>query len=84
MEMNFDHVRNNLADAIQTIANFTDIDLEPKKIPEKQVTQKQSNNINAEWEKMFLSQCNNKELLESCHPGFINQIKRKLGFTSDI
>jgi LPS sulfotransferase NodH len=55
IEMNFNSVQNDLAKAIVDIANFVNIDINIDDIPKKQITKKQSNNINAEWAIKFIS-----------------------------
>jgi LPS sulfotransferase NodH len=79
IEMNFDYVRNNLAQSIEKIACFIDVDVDPEKIPKEQVTKKQSNDINTEWAMKFLSDFNGSdELLSNKVPDFINKIKSKV------
>ena len=54
IEMNFDFVLKNIGASIQQIATFMDIEVNSETIPTEQVTKKQSNNINYEWEQRFL------------------------------
>jgi len=56
IELNFDYVRRNLPNAIKSIANFMDVEIDPKDIPEQQVISKQSNNRNEDWRKRFISE----------------------------
>ncbi len=66
IEMDFDHVRNNLVQSIDKIASFTDVKVEPSKIPKELVTKKQSKDLNTEWAMKFLSEFNKSdELLSS-------------------
>ncbi len=55
-EMNFDYIRNNLAQSIDEIAKFVDVEIEPEKIPTEQVTMKQSNDMNKEWATKFAAE----------------------------
>jgi len=65
MQMDFDFVRNNLALSIQKLAEFMDIKLDSGKFPDDQVTKKQSNDLNSEWENKFLTEYKGNELLSS-------------------
>ena len=56
IEMDFDNVRNNLAESILEVANFMDVDICHSEIPSEHVTKQQSNPINAEWAKTFTSE----------------------------
>lgn len=79
IEMDFDNICNNLADALQSIASFVNCEIDQSKIPKDQVTKKQSNQRNIDWATKFTADCNkNKELLCDLKPSFINKVKRKL------
>lgn len=79
IEMSFDFVRNNLASSIEQIAKFMDIEVALDSIPKEQITKKQSNNINNEWEKRFLSDYNESELFDCRKPNVLDKIKGKIG-----
>ncbi|MEO1376860.1 MAG: Stf0 family sulfotransferase [Cyanobacteria bacterium J06635_10] len=64
IEMNFDFVLKNIVTSIQQIANFMDVEVNSETIPTEQVTKKQSNNINSEWEKRFLLDYQNYKIVE--------------------
>lgn len=79
IEMDFDKIRNNLADSLKSIASFVNCEIDKSKIPNEQVTKKQSNQINFEWEAQFISDINkNKELLCGLKPSFFAKIRRKI------
>jgi len=74
IEMNFDYVRYNLAQSIENIANFIDIDIDKSEIPTDQVTKKQSSKRNAEWAMRFSSEFNKSN--QSMDIGELNFIKK--------
>lgn len=84
IEMDFDHVRSNLAHSINAIADFIDIALSEKDIPATQVTKRQSNSLNADWEAKFLEDVDkSSELCGAQSDSLIHKVKKKLtGLTS--
>ena len=77
--MDFDQVRQNLLESINTIASFIDIEIHPSEIPSEQVTKKQSNHRNTYWAKKFISDFNKShELLSNVEPSFLKKIKSKV------
>jgi len=79
IEMDFDKVRNNLADSLKNIASFVNCEIDQSKIPKEQVTKKQSNQINFEWEAQFILDTNkNKELLSGLKPSLLSKFRRKI------
>jgi len=65
IEMDFDHVRNNIIQSIEKIANFISIDIETASISKDKATKKQSSDLNKEWKKRFLSEFNQSDELLS-------------------
>jgi len=79
IEMNFEYVRNNAIESIESIAGFIDIDIDKSEIPNDKVTKKQGNQKNEEWAKKFSSEFNKSTTLENVeHPTFLERIKRKV------
>jgi LPS sulfotransferase NodH len=79
IEINFDHVRHNIAQCIENIASFLDIEIDVSEISEEQVTRRQSNNINNEWAKRFVSDFDKAdELLSKIVPSLQGRIIRKV------
>jgi len=64
IQMDFDFVRNNLALSIQKIAEFMKVDVDLESIPTEQITKKQSNKLNEEWENKFLTDYKGGELFD--------------------
>jgi len=56
IEMNFDDVFNNLAQSIEKIACFINVEVDPENMPKEQVTKKQGNDMNSDWAKKFISE----------------------------
>lgn len=54
IEMNFDDVQKNLANSINTIANFMGVEIDQNSLVNEQVTKKQSSNLNQEWMDRFI------------------------------
>lgn len=73
IQMDFDIVRLNLEKSIRKIANHMNIDVDLKKIPTQQVTKKQSDILNSDWESRFLNDYRQSELFT---PNYINAISR--------
>ncbi|MFD2167324.1 Stf0 family sulfotransferase [Thalassotalea euphylliae] len=63
MELDFDKVRMDLKHAIHQIAQFMEVELKESDIPVEQVTRKQGNNLNKEWESRFLRECDLEQIL---------------------
>ena len=79
IEMDFDHVRHNLVQSIENIASFIDIEIDASDIPNEQVTRKQSNQRNTEWETRFISEFDrSNELLRIAGPRLFKRIERKV------
>lgn len=81
IEMRFEQVLNNLTQSIKKIASFVDIEIQTEQIPEKQVTKKQSDVINANWTNKFVSDFNySRELLnkKKVLKEFFKKIKKLL------
>ena len=62
IEMDFDLVKRNIPSAIQQIADFMGEDVPRNMIPHEQVTQKQGNQLNLEWQKKYIDAYRNAEL----------------------
>lgn len=77
IEMDFDAIRNNLPVAINRIADFVGIKVDTDSIPSEQVTQQQSRDINAEWERQFLSDYKGGELFSQAKPGLLPRLKSR-------
>ncbi|WP_343031069.1 Stf0 family sulfotransferase [Marinobacter changyiensis] len=79
IEMDFDHVRNNLFQSIEKIASFIGIEIESTEMPKEQATKKQSKYINKEWAMKFISDFNKAdELLSNKGIGIAEKIKGKV------
>ncbi|QTP59396.1 Stf0 sulfotransferase [Billgrantia antri] len=79
IEMDFDHVRHDLDQAINDIARFMGIEIDPADIPRAPVTKKQSNLRNAEWEKRFISDFNaSGVLLSNAGPSILKRVESKV------
>lgn len=78
IEMDFDFVRSNLTSTIHQIADFIRVEIDPELIPKDQATKKQSNNINIEWERRFLSDYDGKELFSNGESDLLSRLKRKI------
>lgn len=78
IEMDFDHVRHNISGAVKDIADFIGIEVEPERMPEEQVTKRQSASVNEEWITRFVSESNNtSELLDKEKLAFLRRAKGK-------
>ncbi len=62
-EMTFEEISKDINKAIEKIAKLMNINLTASEIPNKAATKKQSNQLNAEWEKRYLAEHRNKELI---------------------
>jgi LPS sulfotransferase NodH len=83
IEMDFDKVRNNLADSIKHIADFVDCEIDESILSNEQVTIKQSSQRNVEWAIKFVSERNkNKELLSNKKLSFLSRVKRRIKIIS--
>jgi LPS sulfotransferase NodH len=79
IEMDFDDICNNLADSLENIASFVGCKIDKTKIPQEQITKKQSNQRNIEWVAQFIAETDkNKELLCDLKTSFFTKVKRKL------
>ena len=79
IEMNFDNVKNNLDKTISDIAKFMGVSVNVEDIPTEQVTSKQSNKLNKEWEERFCSEFNlSSKLIPEQKPELIKKIKKKV------
>jgi LPS sulfotransferase NodH len=79
IEMDFDDICNNLADSLENIASFVGCKIDKTKIPQEQITKKQSNQRNIEWVAQFIAEIDkNKELLCDLKTSFFTKVKRKL------
>mgnify|MGYP001797668104 CR=1 FL=1 len=76
IEMNFDFVLKNIANSIQQIAKFMDVEVNSETIPTEQVTKKQGNNINSEWEKRFLLDYENDKIFLPIFHNKINFLRK--------
>lgn len=75
IQIEFDHVRTDLAQSIEKIAAFMNVELDPGEIPSEQVISKQGNSLNVEWADRFVTEFNpNSELLSLLK--LKNRIKR--------
>lgn len=76
IEMDLNDVRHNLVQSINDIASFIGIEIDPSEIPPEPVTKKQSDLMNAEWAKKFISDFKvSNELLSHAGPGILKRIK---------
>lgn len=79
IEMDFDHVLKNLAGTIEKIAEFVGCEIQQSDIPPNQVTTKQSNQVNLDWESKYLLDADkNMELFRNKHNTLSARIKRKI------
>lgn len=79
IEMNFDFVVKNIASSIEQVAQFMDVEVKTELIPTQQVTKKQSNSINSEWEKRFLHDYQNYKIVEPASNQKINLLGKIKG-----
>lgn len=78
IEMDFDSVRNNIASAVQNIADFIGVEVKPEKIPKEQVTKRQSESINEEWARNIIFDFNREsKLLDKEKLMILRKVKRK-------
>jgi len=59
IEMDFDHIRNNLEKSVTHIANFVGIKLTSDSVAKERITKKQSNELNEEWVSRFILDSDN-------------------------
>lgn len=79
IEMDFDHVRHDLPNSIKRIANFVGCEIDEADIPDTQITKKQSNEINKEWERKYLLEIDkNSELFNHKSNKISVRIKSKI------
>lgn len=79
IDIDFDTARNDLAGTVQTIGDFMQIEIDPRSIPETQVTRKQSGNLNKDWVEKFVSEFNtSEELLSVLNRGCMEKMINKL------
>jgi len=79
IELDFDHVRNNLTESLENIAEFVDIEITPNQIPKELVTKMQSKSINKEWKRKFIVDFNKiDELLGSPENSVLGKVKGKV------
>lgn len=79
IEMNFDQVKNNLAESIQQIADFIGVELAVDATPAEQATKKQSSGINQQWKQRFIADFDcSSELLPELNMSRSEKIKRRL------
>lgn len=79
IEIDFDNLRQNLTDSISKIANFVGVKIEKHEIPTQQVTKKQSNTLNDQWETRFLSEFKkSSELIKKSKLSFLDSAADKL------
>ncbi len=62
-EMTFEEISRDINKAIEKISKFMNISIDTSEIPNKAATKKQSNQLNTEWEKKYLAEHQNKELI---------------------
>ena len=68
-----------MAGTVQTIGDFMQIEIDPRSIPETQVTRKQSGNLNKDWVEKFVSEFNkSEELLSVLNRGCMEKMINKL------
>lgn len=65
IELNFDKVKHELTSTIKKIAEFLSVDVAEDKIPIKQITKRQGNDLNVEWERRFLADFTSAQLYDS-------------------
>lgn len=79
IQMDFDHVRQNIVESINTIASFIGIEIDASEIPGEPVTKQQSNSLNVYWAKRFISDFNkSSELLSHAEPSSLKRIESKV------
>lgn len=78
LEVDFDQAKKDMAGTIRTIAAFSHVALEPQQIPAEPVTKKQSNALNDEWERRFLSDFNGETLFPDHAGGIKEKLKHRL------
>lgn len=79
IEMDFDHVRSDISGTVKGIADFMGVDVKSSRIPEEQVTKNQSESVNEEWARRFVSEFNKKsELLDKERIEIFRRIKGKV------
>jgi LPS sulfotransferase NodH len=79
LEVDFSSVRQNIRGAVENIARFMDLEIEPSSIPKQQVTERQSNRINEEWTNRFVADFNRaSELLTEQKKSFTTRAMKKI------
>lgn len=77
IEMNFDEVRHDLSQSIQTIAGHLGIEIDPSEIRSEHATKKQSGDLNREWSRRFTDDFNrSSELFPRESSGPLKRLKR--------
>jgi len=80
IEMNFDQVKTDLSKAINIIADFMAVDISDMNFPRQQVLKRQSGELNIEWEKKYLAEFRESELINTlpAKDNFSQRYKNKL------
>jgi len=79
IEMDFDHVRNDISGAVKDIADFMGVEITQGRVPEEQVTKNQSESINEEWARKFIYEFNRKSgLMSRGRMEAVRRVKRKI------
>ena len=78
--MNFDQVKTDLSKAINIIADFMAVDISDMNFPRQQVLKRQSGELNIEWEKKYLAEFRESELINTlpAKDNFSQRYKNKL------
>ncbi len=69
IEMDFDSVKEDIAEAIKRIANFSNIEMSDDVVPAAPVTRRQGGSINREWARRYLEEYENGVLFPEQTPG---------------
>tara|TARA_R100000005_G_scaffold87841_1_gene57286 strand:+ start:13175 stop:13993 length:819 start_codon:yes stop_codon:yes gene_type:complete len=79
LELDFAAVRQNIAETVENIADFMNVKIETSNVPKQQLTEKQSNRINEEWTRRFVTEFKkSSELIRKQKKRFGTQVFNKI------
>jgi len=78
IEIDFDFAKQNIPAAIERIADFMGVELDPQRVPQQPVTRAQSDALNDEWERRFVADYRDSVLFEPDRPSPIDVLKRRI------
>ncbi|HUG21862.1 Stf0 family sulfotransferase [Piscinibacter sp.] len=78
IEIDFDFAKHNIPAAIERIADFMGVELDPQSIPQQPVTRAQSDALNDEWERRFVADHRGSVLFEPGRSSPLDLLKWRL------